>query len=211
MKVWTTLTPAEIRECAAEVGVQIHGDSITKVGRAWNFRLGLLSGVKRDKDHKYQRTSASGFNADRRVNAVCWHGHRDFMRALFRRDRDARIKSYFSDYKGSDDFEATFPETGYRNVGSMMYPMQMREVCNCALGDWDVELDDRYGSPNGFTTTMQQSDIRACKFVIFMPTHYRPDGSCKCDNAEHREMMIREWEYSPADFADIPLRTEVAS
>lgn len=53
---------------------------------------------------------------------------------------------------------------------------------------------------------LKQSDIRRCKFAILLPTHYRPDGTCKCDDAAHRAMMIAEWEYSAADFADIPLK-----
>jgi hypothetical protein len=47
--------------------------------------------------------------------------------------------------------------------------------------------------------------IAACPFVIFMPDHYREDGSCKCNDKDHRAMMIAEWEYSEEDFADIPL------
>ncbi len=47
---------------------------------------------------------------------------------------------------------------------------------------------------------IKQSDITACPHFIMVPTHYRPDGSCKCDDAEERAMMIREWEYEASDF-----------
>lgn len=204
MKVWTTLDPSEIRECADEIGVQIHsdwaGNGIMRDGRAWNFRLALRSGVKRGRNHKYQRMSA-GYNAgERRVAAVCWHGHRDFMRAIYRRDPDARIKSAFADYRGSEEFEQKFPTTGDRNIGSMYYPTLAREACTCGHDEWDVETRDYIGSPNGYSTTMRQSDLSRCPFFILMPEHYREDGTCKCDNPEHREMMIREWEYSEEDF-----------
>lgn len=53
---------------------------------------------------------------------------------------------------------------------------------------------------------MRHSDIRACPFAILLPSHYRLDGTCLCDNAEHRKMMIAEWGYSPKDFEAIPLR-----
>lgn len=53
---------------------------------------------------------------------------------------------------------------------------------------------------------LKQSDILRCKFAILVPSHYRPDGTCLCDDAEHRAMMIAEWGYSEADFADVPLR-----
>ncbi len=47
---------------------------------------------------------------------------------------------------------------------------------------------------------IKQSDIAACPQYIMVPTHYRPDGSCKCDDATERAMMIREWGYSPDSF-----------
>lgn len=52
---------------------------------------------------------------------------------------------------------------------------------------------------------LKQSAVGNCPFYIFLPEHYREDGSCKCSNAEHRKMMIKEWEYSKKDFKDIPL------
>lgn len=57
----------------------------------------------------------------------------------------------------------------------------------------------------GKITIMKQSDMLKCKFAIMVPEHYRSDGSCKCNNAEHRKMMIREWEYTEKDFEDIEL------
>ncbi len=47
---------------------------------------------------------------------------------------------------------------------------------------------------------IKQSDIGKCPFVIFDPSHYRDDGTCKCNDPEHREMMKREWEYTDDDF-----------
>jgi hypothetical protein len=55
---------------------------------------------------------------------------------------------------------------------------------------------------------LKQSDILKCHFSILIPDHYREEGSCKCDDAEHRRMMIAEWEYTEEDFNDIPLRME---
>ena len=62
--------------------------------------------------------------------------------------------------------------------------------------------------PDGAVTnirSIRQSDIRACSHTILSPGHYRPDGSCKCDDAEERAMRIREWEYEASDF-DGPVR-----
>ncbi len=52
---------------------------------------------------------------------------------------------------------------------------------------------------------LKQSNIAACTFFIMMPEHYRENGSCKCNNREHRTIMIREWKYSDKDFTNIPL------
>lgn len=56
---------------------------------------------------------------------------------------------------------------------------------------------------------IRQSDLGRCPFYIFNAAHYREDGSCKCDDAEHRAMMIREWQYKPEHFEGIPLRSDM--
>ncbi len=53
---------------------------------------------------------------------------------------------------------------------------------------------------------IKHSDIRACPHTILVAAHYREDGSCKCDNLEERQKMIREWGYKQSDFKGIPLR-----
>ncbi len=55
---------------------------------------------------------------------------------------------------------------------------------------------------------LKKSDIFKCRFMILTSEHYRQDGSCKCDDPEHREKMKREWDYTDADFDGIPLREE---
>ena len=196
MKVWTRLSSDEIREIAAEVGVKIHsdwsGNGIRKDGRAWSFRLALDSSVPKrgNAGYKYQRTSASMWNEGRKVAAVCWHGHRDFMRSVFTRDPEARIKTSWADYKGSDAFERDFPETGYRNVGSMMYPAFAKDICTCSHGEWDVDSD----IGGSYAVKMQQSMIGQCPHYIFSPSHYRADGTCKCDDPNDADM--RDWGYA---------------
>lgn len=53
---------------------------------------------------------------------------------------------------------------------------------------------------------LKHSDLRKCRFFIFLPSHYRADGSCKCDDAEERARLIQEADYQPSDFDGIPLR-----
>jgi hypothetical protein len=52
----------------------------------------------------------------------------------------------------------------------------------------------------GEVRLIKQSDIQKCPWSIMVPEHYREDGSCKCNDPEHRAMMIREWGYSEGDF-----------
>lgn len=42
--------------------------------------------------------------------------------------------------------------------------------------------------------TISQSDIVACPHTILTPSHYRDDGSCRCNDEQHVEM--REWGYT---------------
>lgn len=41
---------------------------------------------------------------------------------------------------------------------------------------------------------LPKSQVRACPHVIFLPDHYREDGSCRCDDPTHIEM--KEWGYT---------------
>lgn len=68
---------------------------------------------------------------------LCWHGHRDFMRAMFVEYPDAVLKSAFITYQGRDDFERRHWETGERNVGSTYSQVLMSEVCYCNREGYD--------------------------------------------------------------------------
>jgi len=57
--------------------------------------------------------------------------------------------------------------------------------------------------PDGKLTEIReikQSDLRKCPHFILVASHYRGDGTCKCDDPEEREMMIRDWDYTEEDF-----------
>ncbi len=43
-------------------------------------------------------------------------------------------------------------------------------------------------------TMMRTADIRKCPHCILMPSHYRSDGSCRCDDPNDPHMA--EWEYT---------------
>jgi hypothetical protein len=196
VKVWG-VNETQLGLIADEVGVTLYNRR--KDGRALRFSL-RPPGEKIEGDYKYQRTSASGFHDERRVHAVCWHGHRDYMLAIFKREPEARIKTMWADYRGMDNFMDKYPQTAYQNVGSMMYPRRAYEICNCASGKWMIDLSIH---PNVSQYNIQQTSIKGCPHYIMVPEHYRPNGTCKCDDPVEQARMIAEWDYSPSDFASV--------
>lgn len=69
----------------------------------------------------------------RRIAAACWHAHRDWMKALFELEPNTRITSAIADYNGKNDFENKYPETGNKNIGSIMFPFLFFEACECGI------------------------------------------------------------------------------
>lgn len=49
--------------------------------------------------------------------------------------------------------------------------------------------------PDGirFVAQLKHADIARCTFKIMVPEHYRSDGSCRCDDPTHTEMV--DWGY----------------
>lgn len=137
MKVWNA-TEAQIREAFDETGLKVygewseygHGNDITRDGRALRFRLGIDTTQPRNSGGflPYQRMSQNYYGNGRKIAAVCWHGHRDFMRALFRLAPEARIKSALADYRGSDDFERSYRATFGEGNG---YNLSYGQACGC--------------------------------------------------------------------------------
>lgn len=109
-----------LMRAAEEVGVSL--DTSAK-GR--QFRVKVNPGAR---PNRYQRINAV---TGRKVNAVCWHGFRDFFLAVYRIEPGAKFVTAVDTWKNSADFEARFRESGYRNVGSMMYPVRAIDNCTC--------------------------------------------------------------------------------
>lgn len=76
-----------------------------------------------------QRRSGSG----RRCNAVCWHGYRDVLIALFDINPEARVYTALSKYRGKAEFWQNFPATGDQNIGSMIAPLCIADACDCEV------------------------------------------------------------------------------
>lgn len=137
MKLYNvSLTDAE--RIAASLGIRFNGDDTPNSrGARCKGLLRPLYGQPRAQ-RPYPRISSSPFaqstqsGEPRAVAAVCWHGHRDFMREVFCQFPTARIVTHATTYRSPEHFEATYRDTGYRNVGSLYYPMAMCEACECA-------------------------------------------------------------------------------
>lgn len=62
---------------------------------------------------------------------ACWHAYRDVLTEIFEINPNARVKTSLADYRGVDGFESSYPATAYKNIGSMMQPAYMPELCDC--------------------------------------------------------------------------------
>jgi hypothetical protein len=90
----------------------------------------------REYVNHYQRTSAGWQTQGRKVNGICWHGHRDFMRAVFDEFPNARITAGRfgkTDYNGKQGFEDNYEESAYFELGPQIsggYPL-FYQACSC--------------------------------------------------------------------------------
>lgn len=127
----SNVSEATIRNAASDVGVRVEMTQLSSTGRRWRVKV-YPSGKRNEAgNYRWQRRSANGFTPERRVHAVCWHGFRDFFRACYKREENARFYTALDKWLGSDDFEARFEASGYRNIGSLAYPCSAEEACFC--------------------------------------------------------------------------------
>lgn len=130
-----------LESAAREIGVTLEMRALNTAGTRFQVKVNpgardgerfeSVSGRKGSPMSKYQRTSASTFSRGRRVHAVCWHGFRDFFRAVYRVAPDATFRTAFDTWKGSEDFESRFRFSGHRNIGSQVAPMMAADACAC--------------------------------------------------------------------------------
>lgn len=116
-------------------GLSAYGNTgIRPVGRGFTFTLKLES--SRDPFHRhgqFQVNRDRSYQANgcgRSMTYVCWHGHREFMRAIYALAPDAVIKTGLTTYKNSAHFENTHRDTN-RNIGSEYRPVYFSEACDC--------------------------------------------------------------------------------
>lgn len=67
----------------------------------------------------------------RRGPWACWHAHRDVMAKVFDAYPDAVISTALETYRGREGFDSLYPCTASKNIGSMVSPAYMPELCEC--------------------------------------------------------------------------------
>ena len=127
MQVLSKVHTVDTLNAAIERASALYGGNLTaevehKAGNRYRVKIGA-----RDSRGDGARRSASG----RRGPWACWHAFRDVVRAIMAVDKDTRVTTSLARYVGSDGFEDTYPATAYTNVGSMIYPATMPDLCDC--------------------------------------------------------------------------------
>lgn len=134
----SNVSRATLEDAASRLGVEVEVSTLNTKGTRHRVKVnpgGYLSngpyvtasGRKGTPNRRYQRISPNG----RRVAAVCWHGFRDYFRAVFEIEPKAVFRTALETWRGKEDFESRYRVTASRNIGSMMQPMMMADACVC--------------------------------------------------------------------------------
>jgi hypothetical protein len=93
--------------------------------RAFAFKLDAVTSKSR-----YARRSSPSFDGrpGRRLTSLCYHGWRDFIRALFAAGA-TRVQTTKGDWRNVADFDESLHALASLNIGSMMYPFSYIEAC----------------------------------------------------------------------------------
>jgi len=126
-------TETVLQDAAREVGVELR--NLRPEGRGFRFTLGL--GDKRPAwrgEKNVAPYTRLNHQLSRRVGAVCWHGYRDFLQAVFDESPEAICITAMARYAGRAGFNANFLRTGSRDIGSAFSPMRYADACFCGEG-----------------------------------------------------------------------------
>lgn len=132
----TGLTKAQIVAAVARANEDYDGNIVIQYIDALSGS-GLRHTVKLGTADSYANGSRVSWSG-RHGRWLCWHGFRDVIRAMFVENPDAKVYTAQAKYIGADGFEVVYPATAETNVGSMVAPAYMPELCvgPCA-GDWE--------------------------------------------------------------------------
>jgi hypothetical protein len=202
------LTRSDLDAIAEHMHITLF-DTDPEFGGARRRRIRVSLRPGDSSSERWRKVNERFDGSRRRVFAISWDGHYVFFSALLALDPDAEIKSVVAHWKGREDFHDRAPETGDRNWGAPINPVAARHMSHEALdeselrrigeeiaADIDPNLDLQPTSSGGGAVTyvMQQSTMRACPHFIMVPTHYRQNGTCKCNDPA--ENVMAEWGYT---------------
>ena len=116
----------DIVKSANDLGIE--ANVIYNSSNCFNVKL------NRSDNDKYQRTGfmySENLKRYNKVGAICWHGFRDFMIAMYELDGNLRFVTAHTTYNNKDDFYIKFPDTAYKNIGSLMNHINFGDACLC--------------------------------------------------------------------------------
>ena len=90
-----------------------------------------LNRLDNDKYQKLGNMYSEKLGRYNKVNAICWHGFKDFLQGIYKEDSNLRVVTAIIEYKNKDDFELKYNDTGFKNIGSMIAPRYFNDSCMC--------------------------------------------------------------------------------
>ena len=126
MKVRTSLTERDLTLVIANVSGNYAGNVTAEI-RPLTRTTSNVKVRTRSSREIGSRRSWTG----RRGPWACWHVFRDVIGGIMEVDETATVSTSLVTYRGREDFLTKFPETAWQNVGSMVHPVYMVELCDC--------------------------------------------------------------------------------
>lgn len=123
------VTHTRVKEIISAVGenydgnIVVHQDSKPLGVNDYGFRGRVVA--RKSRTHG-ARESWSG----RATVAACWHAYRDAIRAVLTEFPHAVVTTSLARYEGLAGFEAQYPRTADKNIGSMVQPAYMPDLCS---------------------------------------------------------------------------------
>src|SRR5215207_5508272 len=133
----TGISAEQFTNAIDKLSASTYGDNLrAEVGRVYSGNRFAARVIPKDSGARMFgqqiKTSAPGAHkswSGRRINAACWHAYRDAILAVFNINPDARVYTSMAKYVGRDGFMSAYPQTADKNIGSMMQPAYMPELC----------------------------------------------------------------------------------
>lgn len=148
MKV-TGATLQEIEQAADETGIRLYNLRVSGHGYAFTLKTGEPNEQRIDwrgklvRAPRYQRLSQCAQRSTARGHegkefarvvpgVVCWHGHRDFFRALYKLAPQAVVRTAMAVYRNAGNFESQFEATRYAGGDRMgVHMTPYADACTC--------------------------------------------------------------------------------